>query len=121
MLSLYCNMHIEVKVNGDWIPFSIFLNGKHGDMLKTWIETMEHDNGMDNDETHAMILAEQLGTSIRFVDSHHGISYVVEFMRGKITQIATYSLNTGFQIKLFAKGGYIEHDFVGELEHIIDV
>ena len=121
MLKLSCYTEMEVKINGNWVPFSIFTNGKHANMLETWIEDMMHDNGLDNEEAHAMILAEQLGTSIRFIDKHHGISYVVEFMRGKSTQIVSYSLNTGFQIKTFAKGGYIEHDFVGELEHIIDV
>ena len=111
-------MKIEVLIRHEWIPFSVFEEGKYAGEIKNFIEEA---SGQQDQETEAMMLAEALGTDIRFVDKYRGIAYQVKFQRGERTSIVTTLLETDRILKIFAKGGHIPECWEAVLGHVINI
>ena len=114
---MHGNTVLEVYVNRSWIPFSVFENGKHKMEIEEFIEGASSQQDL---EIAAMVLAEALGTSIRYVDECCGIYYKVQFSKGSQTKISTYTFRNVW-VKTFAVGAEIPENWEGVLEHVLDI
>ena len=108
---------LEVRVKGHWVPFTIFEQGKYVLDINNFIEEA---SCQQDQEVQAMVLAEALGTDIRYVDDRRGIYYQVEFQRGTQTTMSTYTFS-GARVKTFKNGATIPLEWKGDLEHVLDV
>ena len=113
----------QIRVNGYWIPFGVFENGKYKDEIT---KVIEEASCQQDQEIQAMVVAEAFCADMRFIDRYRGVYYHVKFRRGERTIISTYIFNNGdhvkgTHVKDFAFGSGIDESWKGDLEHVLDI
>lgn len=126
-ISLNLNVYsdLEVRVKDEWIPFSIFREGKHKEELDRWFEELSC-NTIDSDHIKLLVLSENLGADIRHSDNVSGIIYQVHFQKDRTTKLCSYVkgreiYGQSARIRCMCEGQLISEDFESSLSHILDI
>lgn len=119
-MDLHIQLNWEVFLNEEWVPFSIFKKGKHKTEIADMFEEISH-SALDSPTTQCLILAESLGTDIRYMDHNFGVGYKILFGVGCVTRLESFVIKTGRPIKKVCEGGLITKEFESKLAHVLDI
>ena len=119
-MELHPGLDWKVKIRGEWIPFNVFKLGRHREAIEKCLEEIS-GHTLDDCITHCLILAEQLGTDMKYTDEVSGIDYIITFKIGEETKMSNFISGTNRFIKVVRIGGLIKRGFESSLAYVLDI